>query len=124
MSLLSRLSLPLRIFVIVIIFRLVYIAPQQVLDVLHFRYNAPRIDHAISAEQLSLSREECAAAFPGLTSEIDVMAAHGAFELERMPGFVNQHIQGRISNGKVREILLILDLLVSFWAVCLLSLAA
>lgn len=49
---------------------------------------------------LSLDEEQCKAAFPGLTKEIDDAVAEGPFTLKQTGD--SGPLQGRIKNGQVR----------------------
>ncbi|QSZ32446.1 hypothetical protein DSL72_002020 [Monilinia vaccinii-corymbosi] len=52
-------------------------------------------------QSLSLTEEQCAATFPGLTKEIDDAVARGPFSLKRQPDHYTGLVQGRIKDGKV-----------------------
>lgn len=52
-------------------------------------------------QSLSLTEDQCRAAFPGLTKEIDDAVARGPFPLKRQPGHYTGLVQGRIKDGKV-----------------------
>lgn len=56
---------------------------------------------AETLQSLSLTEDQCAAAFPGLTKEIDDAVARGPFPLMRQPDHHTGLVQGRIKNGKV-----------------------
>ena len=49
---------------------------------------------------LSLTEEQCNAAFPGLTKEIDLAVAQGPFKVKQTGD--SGPLQGRIQDGKVR----------------------
>jgi len=53
-------------------------------------------------ESLSLNEQQCRAAFPGLTKEIDDAVARGPFILEKKPDDYQGLVQARIKDGKVR----------------------
>lgn len=50
---------------------------------------------------LSLREEQCDAAFPGLTRQIDIAAARGHFDLKKGPDSAHGSVEGRIKDGKV-----------------------
>lgn len=52
-------------------------------------------------QSLSLTEDQCAAAFPGLTNEIDDAVARGPFLLRRQPDHHTGLVQGRIKNGEI-----------------------
>ena len=52
-------------------------------------------------ESLSLTEEQCHAAFPGLNKQIDDAAARGPFHLEKGPDNAHGSVEGRIKDGKV-----------------------
>lgn len=52
-------------------------------------------------QSLSLTEDQCRAAFPGLTKEIDDAVARGPFPLKRQPDHRTGLVQGRIKDGKV-----------------------
>lgn len=52
-------------------------------------------------QSLSLTEDQCAATFPGLTKEIDDAVARGPFPLKRQPDHHTGLVQGRIKDGKV-----------------------
>jgi len=52
-------------------------------------------------ENRALNEEQCRAAFPGLTKEIDDAVARGPFKLDKEPPDHQGLVQGRIKNGKV-----------------------
>jgi hypothetical protein len=55
-----------------------------------------------SLNNLFLTQEQCAAAFPALTKEIDDRVTAGPFELDWSPDYQGS-IQGRIKDGKVSK---------------------
>ncbi|APA08906.1 hypothetical protein sscle_04g036760 [Sclerotinia sclerotiorum 1980 UF-70] len=52
-------------------------------------------------QSLSLTEDQCAANFPGLTKEIDDAVARGPFPLRKQPDHRTGLVQGRIKDGKV-----------------------
>jgi hypothetical protein len=58
-------------------------------------------------ERLDMTTQECSAAFPGLTREIDMAVARGPFKLKKMPSHATGMVQGRIEDGKVGLFLVI-----------------
>jgi len=54
-----------------------------------------------TTSSLSLNEEECSAAFPGLTKDIDETLERGHFSLERANDDYQGLVQGRIHDGKV-----------------------
>jgi hypothetical protein len=52
-------------------------------------------------DNLSLTEAQCAAAFPGLTKEVDEAVSRGTFSLKRTGS--RGPLKGRIRDGKVRE---------------------
>lgn len=52
-------------------------------------------------ENRALNEEQCRAAFPGLTKEIDDAVARGPFKLDKEPPDHQGLVQGRIKNGKL-----------------------
>jgi hypothetical protein len=52
-------------------------------------------------KSLFLTEDQCNAAFPGLTKEVDIAAAKGPFNLKKGPASVHGSVEGRIKDGKV-----------------------
>ena len=51
----------------------------------------------------ALNEQQCRAAFPGLSKEIDDAVARGPFKLDKEPPDHQGLVQGRIKDGKVHR---------------------